>query len=146
MCASPQSGRENVLRPILSARWGSPVFSVLPRGLRRGLHSFAASRLVDQAASDYTDVSENCDSVFCSDASSLTVRHVLLRSICLISPQRTFPGPTSINKFTPFSISSRMDGSHLTEPVTWRTRASRAGSAAVTGAASTLQTTGQAGE
>ena len=39
--------------------------------------------------------------VFVRLASSLTLRQVFDRSICRISPHRTFPGPTSMNVCTP---------------------------------------------
>src|ERR1035441_9706708 len=44
-----------------------------------------------------------------------TFRQVFERSICRISPHRTFPGPTSMNVCTPCAISRRMHWSHLTD-------------------------------
>src|SRR4029077_1754572 len=85
-------------------------------------------------------VYDNCSSVFCSEASSPTFEHGFERSIWRIRPHRTFPGPTSTKRSTPRAISSCIDCCHFTDPVTWRTRASRLAAAPVTAAASTLQT------
>src|ERR1019366_6817442 len=108
-------------------------------------HPALRRKLGSTAVPAYAAVAAICASVFCSDASSPTVTQVFERSICRISPHRTFPGPTSINKLAPLLISNRTDRSHLTAPVTWRIRASREASAEVTIAASTLQTTGHDG-
>ena len=56
--------------------------------------------------------------VFASDASSPTFRQLFERSICRISPHKTFPGPISTKISTPCPISRRMHCSHFTEPVT----------------------------
>src|SRR6476620_547667 len=86
-------------------------------------------------------VYDNCSSVFCSDAASPTFEQGFERSIWRIRPHSTLPGPTSTKRSTPRAINSCMDCCHFTDPVTWRTRASRLDVASVTGAASTLQTT-----
>src|SRR5271169_1535627 len=75
---------------------------------------------------------DSCSSAFVSDASSATFRQVLERSIWRIKPHRTFPGPTSMKVSTCCAISRRMHCSHFTEPVTWRTRVSRARRSSVT--------------
>src|SRR5579872_7559296 len=52
---------------------------------------------------------EIASTVFANEASSPTFKHVFDRSICRINPQRTLPGPTSMNVSTPCEISSRID-------------------------------------
>ena len=86
-----------------------------------------------------------CSSVFARDASSPTFRQVFERSICRISPHKTFPGPISTKVCTPSAISRRMLCSHFTAPVTCATSVARARNSSLTKDASTLHTTGYTG-
>src|SRR6185369_166621 len=75
-------------------------------------------------------------------AESSTLRQFASRLICRISPDNTFPGPTSTKVFTPCSNNNSIDSSQRTGAETWRNNASRSSAGLVVALASTFVTTG----
>src|SRR4030095_8889391 len=73
---------------------------------------------------------------------SPTLRQFTSRLICRISPDNTFPGPTSTKVFTPCCNNNSIDSSQRTGAETWRNNASRSSAGSVDLLASTFVTTG----
>src|SRR5690606_21959011 len=77
--------------------------------------------------------------------SDSTLKSFASRSIRLINPERTRPGPTSTKRVAPSATMLRTDSSQRTGALTCRARQALISSGVVTGAAVTLLYTGNFG-